>query len=105
MQEGIAAYRRSIALEPSFGEAYWSLANLKTFRFEPGGARGHARRSAADPAVDDVDRLHFHFALGKAFEDAGDYAPSFEHYDKANALHRARLRYDAGPQHRAHSAT
>ena len=32
-EESIAAYRRAIAMEPSLGEAYWSLANLKTFRF------------------------------------------------------------------------
>ena len=35
------------------------------------------------------------FALGKAHEDAGDYAASFDHYSKGNALHRARNRYDA----------
>ncbi|HSC46044.1 MAG TPA: tetratricopeptide repeat protein, partial [Candidatus Acidoferrum sp.] len=33
-QESIAAYRRAIACRPSYGQAYWSLANLKTFRFD-----------------------------------------------------------------------
>ena len=57
--EGVAAYRRSIALEPAFGEAYWSLANLKTFRFEPAeiaameakarGSRGRRRGPPAPP--------------------------------------------------------
>jgi predicted Zn-dependent protease len=32
-RDGIAAYRKCIELAPRFGEAYWSLANLKTFRF------------------------------------------------------------------------
>jgi tetratricopeptide (TPR) repeat protein len=93
LQEGVAAYRRSIALEPSFGEAYWSLANLKTFRFEPAEVAAMETK-AADPAVGDVDRLHLHFALGKAYEDAGEWAPSFAHYEKANALRHAGLRYD-----------
>ncbi len=93
LQEGVAAYRRSIALEPSFGEAYWSLANLKTFRFEPVEVAAMEAK-AADPAVGEVDRLHLHFALGKAYEDAGDWAPSFAHYEKANALRHASLRYD-----------
>jgi tetratricopeptide (TPR) repeat protein len=93
LQEGVTAYRRSIALEPAFGEAYWSLANLKTFRFEPAEVAAMETK-AADPAVGDVDRLHLEFALGKAFEDAGDWATSFSHYEKANALQRARLRYD-----------
>jgi tetratricopeptide (TPR) repeat protein len=94
LQEGVDAYRRSIALEPAFGEAYWSLANLKTFRFEPAEIAGMEAK-VADPAVKDVDRLHLEFALGKAFEDAGDWPSSFAHYEKANALQRARFKYDA----------
>ena len=38
------------------------------------------RRSSTRTDLDDEDRLHFDFALGKALEDAGDYAESFEHY-------------------------
>jgi tetratricopeptide (TPR) repeat protein len=94
LDESIAAYRRSIAREPGFGEAYWSLANLKTFRF--GAADLDAMRAAAvDTRTDDENRWHLHFALGKAFEDAGEYAASFDHYAKGNALHRARFPYDA----------
>ena len=88
-QEGIDAYRSSIALEPTFGEAYWSLANLKTFRFDAAEIAAMEAK-VADPTVGDVDRLHFHFALGKAYEDEGDWAQSFEHYAKGNALNRAR---------------
>ena len=92
--ESVVAYRRSIARDPAFGEAYWSLANLKTFRFtETDVAEMTAK--LADPALDAVNRLQFHFALGKAFEDAGDYAQSFDHYSKGNELHHARIRYDA----------
>jgi tetratricopeptide (TPR) repeat protein len=95
LDESIAAYRRSIAREPGFGEAYWSLANLKTFRF---GAADFAamRAAAADARTDDENRWHLHFALGKALEDAGEYAASFDHYAQGNALHRARHPYDAG---------
>jgi predicted Zn-dependent protease len=92
--ESIAAYRRAIALEPGFGEAYWSLANLKTFRFT-GSDFAAMRAGIEDPMVDEVNRVHLHFALGKANEDAGDYAASFEHYAKGNALHRARNPHDA----------
>ena len=35
------------------------------------------------------------FALGKALEDAGEWAGSFEHYQAGNALRRERLSYDA----------
>ena len=92
--ESVAAYRRSLALEPSFGEAYWSLANLKTFRFTPEDLAA-MRASIEDPAVNEADRVHLHFALGKALEDAGDFAASFEQYAIGNSMHRARHPYDA----------
>ncbi|MGQ0430122.1 MAG: tetratricopeptide repeat-containing sulfotransferase family protein [Gammaproteobacteria bacterium] len=92
--ECIAAYRKSIVREPSFGEPYWSLANLKTFRFEEADfAAMNGRLGEAN--LTDADRVHFHFALGKAYEDARDYRNSFEHYARANALHHAGLRYQA----------
>ena len=86
----IEAYRRCIALDPGFGEAYWSLANLKTFRFDD--AEIAAMRTAlADPKPGEADadlerRLHLDFALGKALEDRADYAASFAHYASGNAL-------------------
>ena len=92
--ECIDAYRRSIARDPAFGEAFWSLANLKTFRFEEADLSA-MKAQLARAELDDVNRLQFHFALGKAYEDAGDYAQSFEHYSKGNALEHARNRYDA----------
>ena len=33
LEESVAAYRKAIDLEPTLGEAWWSLANLKTVRF------------------------------------------------------------------------
>ena len=92
--QGIEAYRRCIAIDPAFGEAYWSLANLKTFRFTDADIAA-MRQQLARPELDDASRMHFHFALGKALEDAADYAESFEHYAKGNALGHARDPYDA----------
>jgi predicted Zn-dependent protease len=89
----IAAYRGSIAREPTLGEAYWSLANLKTFRFTPEDIATMQRR-VADSAIGEADRLNFHFALGKAHEDAAEYPAAFEHYDHGNRLQRARLPFD-----------
>jgi tetratricopeptide (TPR) repeat protein len=90
----IAAYGRAIELSPSLGEAWWSLANLKTYRF----AQGEVETMSAQLDREDLpveDRLHFHFALGKALEDAGEHATAFEHYAAGNRLHRATLPYRA----------
>lgn len=92
--ESIAAYRRSIALLPQLGEAYWSLANLKTFRFAADEVAS-MRMQLAREDLGAMDRAHFQFALGKAMEDAGKYAESFEHYSDANTLRRGMLDYDA----------
>jgi tetratricopeptide (TPR) repeat protein len=93
-ERAIAAYRRSIELDPDHGEAYWSLANLKTFRFDAGDVDAMQQRLAqADLAAD--HRHHFEFALGKALEDAGDYAGSFRHYVEGNTLRKATAPYSA----------
>ncbi len=93
-QESIAAYREAIRLQPGFGEPYWSLANLKTFRFTAGDI-ATMKAALARQDLPCEDRHHFEFALGKALEDAGDYAPSFEHYAAGNLLRRRRTVYDA----------
>jgi len=41
-----------------------------------------------------ADHTHLEFALGKALEDEGQFAGSFEHYSRGNALHRATIGYD-----------
>jgi tetratricopeptide (TPR) repeat protein len=90
----IEAYGRSIELAPSLGEAWWSLANLKTYRFAPRDVET-MRTQLAREDLSAEDRLHFHFALGKALEDAGEHAAAFEHYAEGNRLRRATLPYRA----------
>ena len=92
--ESIAAYRRCIALERGFGEAWWSLANLKTLRFDATDIEA-MRAELARGDLDEEHRLHFEFALGKALEDRADYAGSFRHYAAGNRLRRHAVPYDA----------
>ena len=95
VDDGIAAYRRGIEQLPSLGEAWWSLANLKTFRFTDADLDAMQAGLARDD-LGPEDRLHFHFALGKAFEDAGEFECSFAHYADGNRIRKAQLGYDAG---------
>ena len=92
--DAVAAYRKSLAQAPGLGEAWWSLANLKTVAFSAGD-REAMETQARRADLTDEDRFHLHFALGKAMEDAGDYAASFEHYAAGNALRRLGVTYDA----------
>lgn len=92
--EGIAAYRRAIAEEPTLGEVWWSLANLKTVQFDAAdiGAMEDALNSG--DSLSDDDRLHLHFALGKAYDDRREAEASFGHYDQANRIRHGQLEYD-----------
>jgi tetratricopeptide (TPR) repeat protein len=94
-QESIAAYRSAMAFDPARGEAYWSLANLKTFRFD--AAEIDAIRSALQREdLKPDDRVDLEFSLGKALEDERRFAESFERYAAGNALRRKGVNYDAG---------
>jgi tetratricopeptide (TPR) repeat protein len=90
----VQTYRKSIELAPQLGEAYWSLANLKTFKFEPADIEAMQTQLARGKLTPE-DRFHFHFALGKAFEDAAQFAESFKHYEEGNSLRRKGVGYDA----------
>lgn len=91
-QDAIESYRAATVVRPSYGEAYWSLANLKTYRFTD-AELAQMRIEEASPAISSTDRYHLCFALGKALEDSGSYGDSFAYYARGNELKRAECRY------------
>jgi len=97
--EAIRSYRAAAASRPRFGDAYWSLANLKTYRFTDGEI-AQMRADEAAPRIALEDRYHLCFALGKAFEDRADYAESFAYYKRGNALKKSESRYRPEPLER-----
>jgi tetratricopeptide (TPR) repeat protein len=91
-QEAIESYRTAAACRPGYGDAYWSLANLKTYRFPD--AEFREMRAAEDAAATPLeDRYHLCFALGKALEDRGEFAESFRYYERGNALKKNELAF------------
>lgn len=92
LPDSIAAYRRAIALAPSYGEAWWSLANLKTATLGPDDIAA-MMAALQDEQLNANSRLHLHFALGKAHEDEMDFERSFDHYKQANRLRAEDLNY------------
>ena len=98
-QEAIDSYRAAAAVRPNFGETYWSLANLKIYRFTDGEI-ARMRSEEASASTQPVDRYHLCFALGKAFEDRAEYAESFIYYERGNALKKTECRYRPDPLER-----
>ena len=93
-EDCVEAYRKAIALAPHFGEPYWSLANLKTFQIaDPELESMRVQLEKRD--LGDEDGTHFHFAIGKALEDRGEFAESFRHYAEANRLRLKNNPYNA----------
>ncbi len=88
----IESYRRAASLRPDFGDAYWSLANLKTYRFSPTELT-RMQAAAAGGGGSLADRYHLCFAIGKALEDEGRFAESFHYYQLGNDLKRPECRY------------
>jgi tetratricopeptide (TPR) repeat protein len=91
-QEAVVAYHAAKDARPAFGDAYWSLANLKTYRFSDSDI-ARMQGAAAGPGAATVDRIHLHFALGQALEGRGRYQDSWRHYEQGNALKRAESGY------------
>jgi tetratricopeptide (TPR) repeat protein len=98
-QAAVDAYRQAAGVRPDFGDAYWSLANLKTYRFtDEEVARMRARE--CDPQTGLGDRFHLCFALGKSLEDRNEFGESFAYYERGNALKKSEIRYKIEPVER-----
>jgi tetratricopeptide (TPR) repeat protein len=90
--ETIDCYKAALDIRPSFGDAHWSLANLKTYRFSDAEIASMREEEAA-PDIAAVDRYHLCFALGKAYEDRSEYAESWKFYERGNRLKRGECHY------------
>lgn len=90
----IEAYRRAISTAPRFGEPYWGLVNLKNFRISD--AEMQSMTDALNStSLDAPNRVHFHFALGRALEQRKAYEDAFENYSVGNRIHRQKNPYDS----------
>ncbi|MEM6899288.1 MAG: sulfotransferase, partial [Pseudomonadota bacterium] len=91
-EKAIASYREAVAAHPDHGDAWYALANLKTYRFsddELAAMTAQVEKSN----LTHMSRVHFCFALGKAYEDLSDYDEAFSWYARGNELKRTQTRY------------
>lgn len=92
LDAAVESYRSAYQLNPGHGDAYWSLANTKRYRFTDQEVEQMAKYEDADETGSE-DRIHLCFALGKAHEDRGDFERSFEFYERGNALKAKSVRH------------
>jgi len=91
--ESEQSYINAIKNFPLCGEAYWSLANLKTYKFS--NEQIKSMESALKENIHDLEKIQMLFALGKAYESNKNFDVSFKYYEEGNWLHRKTLDYNA----------
>jgi hypothetical protein len=80
----VQAYQQAYTIKADFGDAYWSLANTKTYSFSD--EELNAMQMWVGQEISSEDKVHFYFALGKAYEDKKFFDDSFDYYAKGNDL-------------------
>ena len=93
-ESAVKLFHEAYHLQPEFGDAYWSLANTKSYRFSEPEVMTMSK-GVENSATPQLDRIQMHFALGKAFEDRKDFAASFDHYAQGNALKKETSHHSA----------
>ena len=88
-----AAYQNAIKYFSLSGEAYWSLANLKTYEFSDKEIIN--MESSLIKNIHPNELTQMHFALGKAYESKRQFDKSFEHYAEGNWQQRKQISYNA----------
>ena len=85
--KAVDLFEQAYDLKPDFGDAFWSLANTKSYRFSEEELAAMTERVNA-PSTPQIDKTQMQFALGKAYEDSKDYDTAFSHYQAGNTLKR-----------------
>jgi len=91
--EAIIAYESAIAIHPEFGNAWWSLASMKRYRFSTDQV--DQMRTLVDSDDKNIEsEINLHFALARTFESDNDFDDAWQHYERGNSLKRATVNYD-----------
>jgi tetratricopeptide (TPR) repeat protein len=92
IEKSIDSYTSAFSMDKYFGDAYWSLANLKTYKFNEKQIKS-LQEMVNDEFVPDEEKVFMYFSLGKAYEDMGKYKESFNFYKSGNEYQKSNSSY------------
>ena len=90
--KAIESYKSAYKIKNDHGEAYFSLSNLKTYKFsdkELDVMKNQLKR--VDLTL--KDKAYFHFALAQGCEAIGDYEEAFKNLDMGNKIKKEQSKY------------
>ncbi len=93
-EEAIECYESGIALRPAFGDAWWSLASLRSYEFSQDQIDKMRTQIDIVDDEDTISKISFYFALARAAEEKQDFEDAWRCYDLGNSLKRSSVNYD-----------
>ena len=90
--EAIKSYQTAYQIKPDHGEAFFSLANLKTYSFSK-NELDSMREQVQRVDLSLRDKAYFHFALAQGCEVNGEYEEAFFHLDRGNQIKNDQSKY------------
>ena len=98
LAESEASFQRALEVEPDSVAPRVSLAMVRKTRSGDENMQALINESANIESMSRVKATSLHFALGKCYEDTGDYDNAFVHFREGCALKRSSIQYDAADQ-------
>jgi len=88
--------KQAFAQRPNYAQAYWQYASITKFSDFDDVVRA-IKSSYERPGVADTERMRLAYALGKAFDDLGQYSLAFSYWEEGNRLRGKLSGYDIRP--------
>jgi tetratricopeptide (TPR) repeat protein len=93
LAEACDTFDRALVHEPTFAYAWYNKTNAKTYAPDDPDVAAIERLLSGHCTY--PDRILLHFALGKAYMDAGEQDAAFQQWHAGNRMKRAVVDYDA----------
>jgi tetratricopeptide (TPR) repeat protein len=108
--ESIATYKECIRMNPQYTDAWWGLANMKTYRFGEDEIQamlhllqdGGAKVEPTSRFLTSTPEVNLCNAVGIAYEKTGDYERAFDYFERGNQVRRREEFYDPVRTERLH---
>jgi len=92
--EAIDSYETAIARNPAYGDAWWSLASLRSYKFSEEQVKEIRAQLAASSDEDTTSKTSLYYALARALEERNDFPAAWANYELGNSLKRSTVQYD-----------